>query len=142
MTQTLAGSSSSTTESQSVSSQCVQITKQLIDASLPSPGPLLGKTPLVDHYNADTNKPKENQHAKSNVESANRSQDQQQHRLQEQQHRMHAEQAAKHAKHLQMCGGEIKIVDKKEDSVLRFLSSGGSIVSISSSSDSEPSPVG
>lgn len=34
----------------SVSSQCVQITKQLIDAALPSPGPLLGKTRLVDTH--------------------------------------------------------------------------------------------
>lgn len=48
---------------------------------------------------------------------------------------------AKNAKHLQMCGGEVKIVDKKEESVLRFGSSGGSIVSISSSSESEPSPL-
>lgn len=38
--------------SMSVSSQCVQITKQLIDAALPSPGPLLGKTRLVDTYSA------------------------------------------------------------------------------------------
>lgn len=40
----------STSATMSVSSQCEQITKRLIDAALPSPGPLLGKTRLVDTY--------------------------------------------------------------------------------------------
>lgn len=130
LSSSLAGPSSSTTESQSVSSQCVQITKQLIDASLPSPGPLLGKTPLVDHYNGYANNLKDNDAKLGDHLLA-----------MDNKNKIHPELEAKHSKHLQMCGGEVKIVDKKEDSVLRFLSSGGSIVSISSSSDSEPSPV-
>ncbi|XP_055310009.1 serine-rich adhesin for platelets-like [Sitodiplosis mosellana] len=129
------------TEAQSVSSQCVQITKQLMDASLPSPGPLLGKTRLVDHYNqprtamskqktieflvvpteaaislVDSNKTtpsKEPPITPINLDEAFTSRTQ---------------------KMLQMCGGEITIVEKTEEKVPRFGSSGGSIVSISSSS--------
>lgn len=47
---TMSSANAYPSSSLSVSSQCVQITKQLIDASLPSPGPLLGKTRLVDTY--------------------------------------------------------------------------------------------
>lgn len=48
----MSGPNAHPSSSLSVSSQCVQITKQLMDAALPSPGPLLGKTRLVDAYSS------------------------------------------------------------------------------------------
>lgn len=142
------------TEAQSVSSQCVQITKQLMDASLPSPGPLLGKTQLVDHYNASraTNKSKEStstgpstsksdgiatENALSLVDAS---------KITPSKESTSSEEtfAIRNQKLLQMCGGEITIVEKTEEKVPRFGSSGGSIVSISSSSpdsQSDNSPL-
>lgn len=144
------------TETQSVSSQCVQITKQLMDASLPSPGPLLGKTRLVDHYNQPRTivKPKEmttapvtatagkseilvvsTENALSLVDSTKTTPSKETPTL-----LINDESfALRNQKMLQMCGGEITIVEKTEEKVPRFGSSGGSIVSISSSSpDSLP----
>lgn len=138
------------TEVQSVSSQCVQITKQLMDASLPSPGPLLGKTRLVDHYNQPrisvTVKPKEatgksdylvvpTEAAISLVDS-NKTTPSKEPPTSATSSSMHLDDAftSRNQKMLQMCGGEITIVEKTEEKVPRFGSSGGSIVSISSSS--------
>lgn len=142
------------TTGQSVSSQCVQITKQLIDASLPSPGPLLGKTRLVDYYNSSSDSSKQNEERISTI--TNRSDTvithtepiasespmkaESQNRLKDIEPMLQLKQ---NQKHLQMCGGDIKIVAKKEESLPRFGSSGGSIISISTSSDSmtELSPI-
>lgn len=145
------------TEAQSVSSQCVQITKQLMDASLPSPGPLLGKTRLVDHYNqpriAVTAKPKDatgksdylvvpTEAAISLVDSHKTTPSKEPPTTAAaSSSSMHLDDAftSRNQKMLQMCGGEITIVEKTEEKVPRFGSSGGSIVSISSSSpDSLP----
>lgn len=141
-----AGSTAS--ESQSVSSQCIQITKQLMDASLPSPGPLLGKTRLVDHYNAPriASQQKETPGSSTKMETtpapvetslflpnSNKATQKDQTHLP-----MNEEQfTPRTQKLLQMCGGDVTIVETVEKSI-RFGSSGGSIVSISSSSDSIP----
>lgn len=163
----IVGSSSiSHSASLSVSSQCVQITKQLIDASLPSPGPLLGRTRLVDTYNDNNNRksdeslfvtskpdsmsipissiaidttPNKRQRASSYTSAS---------------HRYSPSPVPStpsgenispiNPKLLQMCGGDIKIVARKEETIPRFGSSGGSIISISPSPDSsmpEPSPL-
>lgn len=137
------------TETQSVSSQCVQITKQLMDASLPSPGPLLGKTRLVDHYNPSrtTSKPKETAGKSENlvvstegvtslVDSIKMTPSKEPPIL-----LINNDESftSRTQKLLQMCGGDFTIVEKAEEKVPRFGSSGGSIVSISSSSpDSIP----
>lgn len=139
-----------TTESQSVSSQCVQITKQLMDASLPSPGPLLGKTRLVDHYNVPrtVNKSKESavnssksetvitptEGALSLVDSSKASPSKELNIVPMSEEPF----TPRSQKLLQMCGGEVKIVEKTEEKIPRFGSSGGSIVSISSSPDTIP----
>lgn len=142
--------SSATTEAQSVSSQCVQITKQLMDASLPSPGPLLGKTRLVDHYNAPrtSNKVKDSATLLSKTDAivtptesalslidANKSTP-----SKDQINIPMAEEpfTPRSQKLLQMCGGDVTIVEKTEEKVPRFGSSGGSIVSISASPDTIP----
>lgn len=132
------------TEAQSVSSQCVQITKQLMDASLPSPGPLLGKTRLVDHYNPSrtTTKPKETVCKTENVivptESVAASlidSNKTTPSKEPQPIPMNDDSfTTRTQKMLQMCGGDFTIVEKTEEKVPRFGSSGGSIVSISSSS--------
>lgn len=138
-------------ESQSVSSQCVQITKQLMDASLPSPGPLLGKTRLVDHYNAPRAANKQKTETANNLSKIDHlssptdtalalvdsnkvtsSKDQPNLSLNEEPY------TPRNRKLLQMCGGEVTIVEKTEEKVPRFGLSGGSIVSISSSPDSIP----
>lgn len=150
------------TSAQSVSSQCVQITKQLIDASLPSPGPLLGKTRLVDYYNNSPDSSKQTEERIPSVSSRSDSvishtepspseissretpnslalkSDQPINRL-----KRTEPLAEKGPKPLQMCGGEVKIVAKKEECVPRFGSSGGSIISIATSSESmtELSPM-
>lgn len=140
-----------TTEAQSVSSQCVQITKQLMDASLPSPGPLLGKTRLVDHYNTPRTSSKVKDSATllsktidaivTPTESAlslvdasklTPSKDQTNVPMGEEPFTPRSQ------KLLQMCGGDVTIVEKTEEKVPRFGSSGGSIVSISSSPDTMP----
>lgn len=154
---------------QSVSSQCVQITKQLIDASLPSPGPLLGKTRLVDHYNnhmpREADKSKESTtisslSTKSDIATVVSSTENalslvQRIKVQTLKESQNCQSAAindddrfspsrKQSPFLTMCGGDVKIVEKKTDCVPRLGSSGGSIVSISSSPDSlraEHSPV-
>lgn len=132
-------------ETQSVSSQCVQITKQLMDASLPSPGPLLGKTRLVDHYNAPRSKSKEMPtnlskpevilvQSESPVSLVDPSKN-----TPSKEPTQAEDTGARNAKLLQMCGGEVTIVERTEEKIPRFGSSGGSIVSISSSSpDSLP----
>lgn len=158
---------SSGTSSLSVSSQCVQITKQLIDASLPSPGPLLGKTRLVDAYNHDNNNRKTDESpfvaaSKSEnvlpittsiaIDTAAFNKRQRTGSYTSSSHRFspvpttpnEANVSPLNSKLLQMCGGDIKIVARKEESVPRFGSSGGSIISISPSPDSsmpEPSPL-
>lgn len=141
--------SSIATESQSVSSQCIQITKQLMDASLPSPGPLLGKTRLVDHYNVPrmASQQKENPGCSTKMETTPASvetslflpnsnkitpKDQTQLPMNEEPYTPRSQ------KLLQMCGGDVTIVEKTVEKTPRFGSSGGSIVSISSSSDSIP----
>lgn len=142
--------SSIVTESQSVSSQCIQITKQLMDASLPSPGPLLGKTRLVDHYNAPRMSIQQKETAGSSVKMETApapietslflpntikatSKDQTHLPMNEDQFTPRGQ------KLLQMCGGDVTIVEKTTvEKTPRFGSSGGSIVSISSSSDTIP----
>ncbi|XP_031641177.1 uncharacterized protein LOC116352598 isoform X2 [Contarinia nasturtii] len=151
------------TEMQSVSSQCVQITKQLMDASLPSPGPLLGKTRLVDHYQSRTpNKSKETAGKSDNTavsategaislidsnkttpskEPPSRPQASFSPSSSSSSSLQTTDElfASRNQKLLQMCGGEIKIVEKTVEKIARFGSSGGSIVSISSlSPDSIP----
>lgn len=142
-------------EPQSVSSQCVQITKQLMDASLPSPGPLLGRTRLVDHYNAPprtANKPKETANNLSKTEAMIVSSESALSLIDTNKVMPSKEPASltvnddfagRNHKLLQMCGGEFTIVEKTEEKVPRFGSSGGSIVSISIASDSMPegSPI-
>lgn len=145
--------SSMVAESQSVSSQCIQITKQLMDASLPSPGPLLGKTRLVDHYNtpriASQQQPKEIASSSMKMEAtpapsvetspflpnSNKPTSKDQTNLP-----MNEEPfTPRSQKLLQMCGGDVTIVEKTAvEKTPRFGSSGGSIVSISSSSDTIP----
>lgn len=131
----------------SVSSQCVQITKQLIDASLPSPGPLLGKTRLVDTYDsrksevspfASTSKA-DNVHSSAPIVV-----DSPPKKRQRTSSFSPVPTTPNESKMLQMCGGDIRIVARKEETVPRFGSSGGSIISISPSPDSmkaEPSPL-
>lgn len=152
-------SSTSYSTTLSVSSQCVQITK-LIDASLSSPGPLLGKTRLVDTYNDNNNrKPDEMQFVTSKHDPmapiTSTGYDTQPNKRQRTgsytpSHRFSpvppndANVSPINSKLLQMCGGDIKIVARKEETVPRFGSSGGSIISISPSPDSsmpEPSPL-
>lgn len=143
--------SSIVAESQSVSSQCIQITKQLMDASLPSPGPLLGKTRLVDHYNAPRMASQQKETASSSVKmettpaapaesplflpNSNKATSKDQTHLP-----MNDEQfTSRGQKLLQMCGGDVTIVEKTTvEKTPRFGSSGGSIVSISSSADTIP----
>lgn len=138
-------------ESQSVSSQCIQITKQLMDASLPSPGPLLGKTRLVDHYNAPrmTSQQKETTCTSVKLEKtpspaetssvflarSNKATSKNQTHVP-----VNDEQSTSRGqKLLQMCGGDVTIVEKTTvEKTPRFGSSGGSIVSISSSDDTIP----
>lgn len=159
----------STEVQQSVSSQCVQITKQLIDASLPSPGPLLGKTRLVDHYNnhvpCEGDKSKESTtisslSKKPDIATVVQSTENtlslgQRIKVQTSKESLGCLSTAindndrfspsrKQSSFLPMCGGDVKIVEKKSECVPRLGSSGGSIVSISSSPDSvraEHSPV-
>lgn len=138
------------TESQSVSSQCVQITKQLMDASLPSPGPLLGKTRLVDHYNVPRalTKSKELTSNLSKPETIVTPSESALSLIDASKIAVPKEQSSvpmseepftpRNQKLLQMCGGEVTIVEKTEEKVPRFGSSGGSIVSISSSPDTLP----
>lgn len=135
------GFGSMPTEPQSVSSQCVQITKQLMDVSLPSPGPLLGKTRLVERT---TNKPsKETANNLSKAETMAISTEPVPtlvdtiKAITAKEHSTGGgdDFAGRNQKLLQMCGGEITIVEKMEEKVARFGSSGGSIVSISSSPD-------
>lgn len=167
-------SAATTSASQSVSSQCVQITKQLIDASLPSPGPLLGKTRLVDTYNISNDSKKSEDAIVSNLSmrsaqtgkqdvvviststsdrsiSPAPSSKRQKTAASATVNMLPASTSAsdnstspKNQRLLQMCGGDIKIVARKEEAMPRFGSSGGSIISISPSSDSisEPSPLG
>lgn len=150
-------------ETQSVSSQCVQITKQLMDASLPSPGPLLGKTRLVEHHNQTriTNKTKEtasksdciavssdvplsliDSNKTTPTKEPTRPQTSSSPSTPSTSSLLQTNEelfASRNQKLLQMCGGEIKIVEKTVEKIPRFGSSGGSIVSISSSSpDSVP----
>lgn len=155
---------------QSVSSQCVQITKQLIDASLPSPGPLLGKTRLIDHYNNHVPREADKSKEPTTISSLSTKSDiskvvpstenalslvQRISKVQTSKESQSCLSAAindddrfspsrKPSSFLPMCGGDVKIVEKKHDCVPRLGSSGGSIVSISSSPDSvraEHSPV-
>lgn len=170
------------TSTQSVSSQCVQITKQLIDASLPSPGPLLGKTRLVDTYNTGVESKREDAIVSNyatitsnNIEVTISEQDtcstipknitkfnssdtapsppiRKRSRRDSYAHspplkgnttssdNLHSPKNPR----LQMCGGEMKIFERKGDTTPRFGLSGGSIISISPSPDSlsEPSPIG
>lgn len=152
-------SSTSNSTTPSVSSQCVQITK-LIDASLSSPGPLLGKTRLVDTYNDNNNRKSDETHFVTSKPEpmapvTSFGHDSQPNKRQRTgsytpSHRFSpvppsdANVSPINSKLLQMCGGDIKIVARKEESVPRFGSSGGSIISISPSPDSsmpEPSPL-
>lgn len=141
-------------EPQSVSSQCVQITKQLMDASLPSPGPLLGKTRLVDHYNVPRTgcslKTKETANNFNKIEpmivpseSALSLVDANKATSSKEPSNASDDFAGRNHKLLQMCGGEITMIEKIEEKIPRFGSSGGSIVSISISPDtlSENSPI-
>lgn len=146
-------------ESQSVSSQCIQITKQLMDASLPSPGqspgPLLGKTRLVDHYNVPRVNSQQQKDTSTSFVKVETTQAPPENSLflpnsskilSKDQQPLNEEQfTPRSQKLLQMCGGDVKIVEKAVvEKIPRFGSSGGSIVSISStSSDSIPenSPI-
>lgn len=135
----------------SVSSQCVQITKQLIDASLPSPGPLLGKTRLVDTYPSESKRTDEPK-AECSAESVASNSTAKRRRTPSYPTPSSVNLASaspqdaspKKQKLLQMCGGDAKIVARKEESMPRFGSSGGSIISISLPSESMPeqSPLG
>lgn len=129
-----------------------QLTK-LFDTSLPSPGPLLGKTRLVDtHNNARKNDeatishvlllPDDNKSCKSMVADDKYGQHVKRPRfdsysLGSPSFLSNSSDLASlsHGKNLPMCGGEIKIVEKREETAPRFGSSGGSIVSISPSPD-------
>lgn len=159
---------------QSVSSQCVQITKQLIDA-LPSPGPLLGKTRLVDTYNvANENKredaivsnyampaiPLNSESVSNDQESSSKnarynetlsSPNRKRQRRDSYTHSPPLKNAImsnelllsqKNPRLLQMCGGDLKIFERKGDTTPKFGSSGGSIISISPDRLSESSPIG
>lgn len=123
-----------------------------MDASLPSPGPLLGKTRLVDHYNAPrmASSQQKEPTASSSVKmettpapvetplflpNSNKATSKDQTHVP-----MNEEQfTPRGQKLLQMCGGDVTIVEKATvEKTPRFGSSGGSIVSISSSSDTIP----
>lgn len=130
-----------------------QMTK-LFDTSLPSPGPLLGKTRLVDtHSSARKNDeatishvlllPDDNKSSKSMV-AADDKYGQNVKRPRFDSYSLGSPSflsmssdlvSVSHGKNLPMCGGEIKIVEKREEAAPRFGSSGGSIVSISPSPD-------
>lgn len=167
-----------TSSMQSVSSQCVQITKQLIDASLPSPGPLLGRTRLVDSYSSESRKSEDaiisNLSVGSTISMAsktdttipstsvtepvissiiNKRQNTGSYVSNQSSTICYSPAPStpnesvlspKNIRLLQMCGGEAKIIARKEEFGPRFGSSGGSIISISPSPDSlpEPSPLG
>lgn len=141
--------------SQSVSAQCAQITKLIeIDAPLPSPGPLLGKTRLVDTYSSDR---KTEEAIISHFSESNFNKtivhDQPPEKANHKRPRMDLYNSTSalssppvfyspmespspnNLRLLQMCGGEIKIVERREEPIPRFGSSGGSIVSISPSPD-------
>lgn len=148
----------------SVSAQCTQITKLIeIDAPLPSPGPLLGKTRLVDTYNADTKTEEAiishfsgndvnfvvTKHLDKYVDmdmdtNKNCKRPKLDTVFQPQSpssvfYNSAIESPSPNTRLLQMCGGDIKIVERREDITPRFGSSGGSIVSISPSPDSQMS---
>lgn len=142
---------------QSISVQCAPIAK-LIDAPLPSPGPLLGKTRLVDTYNGD----RMTEEAIVSHFTSERDGPAQTYQIKpisiddkyrEKRSRVDSyspvfltsmEQiASPNSRLLQMCGGDLKIVERREETLPKFGSSGGSIVSISPTSESHtPEPFG
>lgn len=146
----------------SVSSCAPQITKLIeIDAPLPSPGPLLGKTRLVDTYNPDR-KTEEAIISHFPCGNAESSFTKRMDSMDAPKSPYNVASTSKRARYdtftvtpppmvfnsalespspntrlLQMCGGDIRIVERREETVTpRFGSSGGSIVSISPSPDS------
>lgn len=199
-TNTTAGSSFSQTETISNTSGNYSIQK-LVDTPLPSPGPLLGKTPLVDSYNNTSSmerkseeviimkmhdegsrsfnkeySPKRqrfNNYPSSHIPQQQQPQQQPQQQLQQisaptvihhemnlsqgtnsnhlltgsyainiQQHQSASELSSmtKQPQSYAMCGGEVQMLDRKEDRMRRYLSSGGCVIPISECPEIEVSP--
>lgn len=147
---------------QSISVQCAPIAK-LIDAPLPSPGPLLGKTRLVDTYNSDRMTEEaiishftSERDAAAPAQAYNLKSFPTDDKYREKRSRVDSysmnspvfltsmdQLASPNSRLLQMCGGDLKIVERREETLPKFGSSGGSIVSISPPSDCHtPEPFG
>lgn len=145
---------------QSISVQCAPLAK-LIDAPLPSPGPLLGKTRLVDTYNGDRmteeaiishfTSERDASAQAYNMKSFTTDDKYREKRSRVDSYSMNSpvfltsmeQLASPNSRLLQMCGGDLKIVERREETIPKFGSSGGSIVSISPPSDCHtPEPFG
>ncbi len=145
---------------QSITVQCAPIAK-LIDAPLPSPGPLLGKTRLVDTYNGDRmteeaiishfTSERDGSAQAYNIKSFPTDDKYREKRPRVDSYSMNSpvfvtsmeQLASPNSRLLQMCGGDLKIVERREETLPKFGSSGGSIVSISPPSDCHtPEPFG
>lgn len=145
---------------QSITVQCAPLAK-LIDAPLPSPGPLLGKTRLVDTYNGDRmteeaiishfTSERDAPAQAYNTKSFSTDDKYREKRSRVDSYSMNSpvfltsmeQLASPNSRLLQMCGGDLKIVERREETLPKFGSSGGSIVSISPPSDCHtPEPFG
>lgn len=117
----------------------------MIQAPLPSPGPFLGKTRLVDSYNSDKifdevsirivpPQPTNETPSTSAITI--------EHTFALPEEISPIRRNMNQNQHLQMYGGEVQVIDKKCDNFISY-GSGGSVTSLSptSQSESEPSPI-